>query len=502
MTDDSSDRRKRSKWDEPERNSSGSRERDNYRDREERETSAPSRGSRWDARRSRSPSTSNTYAPRREERRRSRSPVTEFKKAVDPAAAAAAAAARIKAQLQAKQGNRNMENTPNRSQSGGKSSSPPSTTTFNSDMYIADGDYIKDIEVNDLRNRYTLTKGATQKMIKEETGADVTTRGAYYPDKSMATPANPPLYLHITSTTKEGLEKAVGKIEELMKQDLPNLVDERRFRRREPPEPVERDEYGRRKWPEEKIQIGLEPISGFNLRAAVVGHGGQYVKHIQQETRCRVQIKGRGSGFMEHGLGHESDEPLYLHVTGPDPREVQHAKELCEDLLTSVKSQYEEFKSQPQPARFPGFGGPNSNTYAPMSGQGNHGGHNSRSPPPRAPSQPAPVQSPPPPPPASAPPGTSAPGAANQYANPYAAYYGSADPYAAYGGYQAAMQYYQAYYGQQPQQQVPPGAMPAMSASPPPPPPPPSNNPPPPPPPPGNPAGSYSYNAVRPPPGL
>ena len=32
-------------------------------------------------------------------------------------------------------------------------------------MYIADGDYIKDIEVNDLRDRYTLTKGSTQKMV-------------------------------------------------------------------------------------------------------------------------------------------------------------------------------------------------------------------------------------------------------------------------------------------------------------------------------------------------
>lgn len=30
---------------------------------------------------------------------------------------------------------------------------------------MADGDYIKDIEVNDLRNRYTLTKGATQRMV-------------------------------------------------------------------------------------------------------------------------------------------------------------------------------------------------------------------------------------------------------------------------------------------------------------------------------------------------
>ncbi len=34
------------------------------------------------------------------------------------------------------------------------------------------------------------------------------------------------------------------KIEELMKQELPNFVDERRFRRRET-EQVERDEFGR-----------------------------------------------------------------------------------------------------------------------------------------------------------------------------------------------------------------------------------------------------------------
>jgi len=55
---------------------------------------------------------------------------------------------------------------------------------------------------------------------------------------------NPPLYLHVTSTTKKGLDEAVVKIEELMKQELPNLVDERRFRRREP-DAVERDEFGR-----------------------------------------------------------------------------------------------------------------------------------------------------------------------------------------------------------------------------------------------------------------
>lgn len=521
MTDDSPDRRKRSKWDETRRSSSSRDRVGHHGDHrpDERERSVSGRGgSRWDDRRSRSPA-SNPYTSRREdrrdERRRSRSPPptrdatspsSKSPAKPDPAAAAAAAAARINASIQAKRGIQHVDVPPIRSQqNAGKSSSPPSTTTFNSDMYIADGDYIKDIEVNDLRNRYTLTKGATQKMIKEETGADVTTRGAYYPDKTMATPQNPPLYLHITSTTKEGLEKAVLKIEELMKQDLPNLVDERRFKRREPPEPVERDEYGRRKWPEERIPVDLEPIPGFNLRAAVVGHGGQYVKHIQQETRCRVQIKGRGSGFMEHGLGQESDEPLYLHVTGPDAREVQNAKGLCEDLLTAVKQQYEEHKSQPQPARFPGYGGNNSHVYVPSMpnnqgqsqshtqghghghghGQGHGQSHGQSASPPPAQQSAQPVAQ-----------GVSGAAAVAPGANPYAAYYGGgADPYGAFGGYPAYMQYYQAYYGQQ--QQQAPGASPYQtmtSVSSPPPPPPPSSNPPPPPPPP-----PPSYNAVRPP---
>ena len=88
---------------------------------------------------------------------------------------------------------------------------------------------------------------------------DVTTRGNYYPDKSLATAAvsqvpsiifigsllqNPPLFLHVTSTSKAGLEKAIAKIDEMMQQELPNLIDERRFKRRDT-EQVERDEFGR-----------------------------------------------------------------------------------------------------------------------------------------------------------------------------------------------------------------------------------------------------------------
>lgn len=69
-----------------------------------------------------------------------------------------------------------------------------------------------------------------------------------------------------------------------------------------------------RKWPEESIPVGLEPVPGFNLRAQIVGAGGSYVKHIQQETQCRVQIKGRGSGYIERDTNQESEEEMFLHV--------------------------------------------------------------------------------------------------------------------------------------------------------------------------------------------
>lgn len=45
---------------------------------------------------------------------------------------------------------------------------------------------------------------------------------------------------------------------------------------------------------------------------------------------------------------------------GPDPNEVQKAKELCEDLLKNVREQYEEHKNKPREQRYgsnTGYGG-------------------------------------------------------------------------------------------------------------------------------------------------
>lgn len=138
----------------------------------------PKRTSRFD-RRSRSPPARKVESRRSRSplaRRTSRSPAPDSakKNGADPAAAAAAAAAKINAQIQAKKGIQHADVPPIRATESpvGKSASPGtpgpgagnSASNINGEMYIADGDYIKDIEVNDLRNRYTLTKGSTQKM--------------------------------------------------------------------------------------------------------------------------------------------------------------------------------------------------------------------------------------------------------------------------------------------------------------------------------------------------
>ncbi|CAA7268518.1 unnamed protein product [Cyclocybe aegerita] len=189
-------------------------------------------------------------------------------------------------------------------------------------------EFTKDIDINDVRNRYLLTKGSTQEQIHDETGASVGTRGVWYPDRSKATEKDPPLYIHISAKTKEALDKAVAKIHELIALDMGSLV-EKGDKTRE-----------RRKWPEEKLPVGLESIRNFNIRAKVVGPSGSFVKYIQSETSTRVQIKGIGSGFIDQETGQEEPVPLYIHITGPEEGQVARAKVLTEDLLLVVRQEH------------------------------------------------------------------------------------------------------------------------------------------------------------------
>ncbi|KAJ7274983.1 hypothetical protein C8J57DRAFT_1466843 [Mycena rebaudengoi] len=273
----------------------------------------------------------------------------ESKSASDAAATAAAIAAKIAAQF-----------------TGG---SFPPAMGLPKDIY--DGEFTFDIDINDQRNRYLLTKSSTQDQILEETGAAVSTKGVWYPDRSRATEKDPALYLHVSAHTKETMQAAIDKVNELIAIDMGSLVDKSGDR-------------PKRKWPEEKLPVGLESIRNFNVRAKVVGPSGSFVKYIQSETQTRVQIKGIGSGFIDQETNQEEPTPLYIHITGPEEGQVARAKVLTDDLLIVVRQEHAKIKvvanqaqmelhyAQQQHAAYSAYGG-----YAP----------------------PAPSDAPPPPPP-------------------------------------------------------------------------------------------------------
>jgi len=109
---------------------------------------------------------------------------------------------------------------------------------------------------------------------------------------------------------------------------------------------------------------------------------------------------------------------------------VEKGKELCEDLMANVKEQYEQFKSRPPRGFGSSSGGygerpPGTNAF--------YGGTNARGEAYDPQTSAAGVTSP-----LSAyPPGTSSTPSAADYAAQYSQYYGTNDPYAAYGGYAA-----------------------------------------------------------------
>ncbi|KAJ4475459.1 hypothetical protein J3R30DRAFT_555544 [Lentinula aciculospora] len=274
---------------------------------------------------------------------------------------------------------------------------------------LNDAAYTHDIDINDARNRYMLCKSSTQQEIQEDTGASISTKGTWHPNRSKATERDPPLYLHIMAPTREVLDKAIKKVEDLLAIDMGSLVEDKKDKM-----------GGRRKWPEEKMPVGLESIRNFNLRAKVVGPSGSFVKYIQQETGTRVQIKGIGSGFVEQETGRESDEPLYIHITGPEESQVARAKVLTEDLLLVVRAEHAKMQAivQAQQMELHQAQQQYAAYAASYQGGGAPGGYGSYAPPPPgdAPPPPPGEAQPPPPPPGADPSGAAGGSSQEQYA--------------------------------------------------------------------------------------
>lgn len=62
----------------------------------------------------------------------------------------------------------------------------------------------------------------------------------------------------------------------------------------------------------------------------------QYVNHIMNETGATVLLRGRGSGNSESAFGEEGQQPLHLYLSSNNPKSIESAKLLAENLLDTI----------------------------------------------------------------------------------------------------------------------------------------------------------------------
>lgn len=253
--------------------------------------------------------------------------------------------AKITANLQAK--GINIQNHPQpTTTTNTTTSSTTASPTVTSDPYNLNkesssnkGKFCKNIEINDVKNKYMLTKASLLDKLQEETKAEIITRGKYYSNKALATAKDPPLYLHVAAETQEILDNAVKKIQEIIDSKPPVIVhtDTTTSAYHKPAgQPSKRFHTA-------KIFIGIDDRT-FNTKTKLIGIQGANVKHINRETGARLQLRGKGSGFIEQTSGTEAFEPMFFHISSLTEEGLEKAKQLVEDLIKTVKAEYEKFK--------------------------------------------------------------------------------------------------------------------------------------------------------------
>jgi len=75
----------------------------------------------------------------------------------------------------------------------------------------------------------------------------------------------------------------------------------------------------------------------------LIGPKGQHMKTIAMRTGAKLRVRGRGSGFLEHGgvgAKREADEPLMLCISCPHPQGFADSKARVEQLLSQVQQEY------------------------------------------------------------------------------------------------------------------------------------------------------------------
>jgi hypothetical protein len=203
----------------------------------------------------------------------------------------------------------------------------------------------REIEINNCRNKATLTRKATHEQIREETGTVVMIRGRYKPPGDTSTDERP-LHLLLQASSEAELEKAEERIRELMG---PVLTPQPDAATGAAASASGHESAARGGLLECKVPVEVDPVHAGNVRGKVLGPRGSYIRHIEAEAGVRVQVTGGHGGMaslLDGPAGAAQMEPLFIEITAPTEAQLQLARGLAESLVRSVKQRL----AQPGPA--------------------------------------------------------------------------------------------------------------------------------------------------------
>eukprot|EP00933_Yihiella_yeosuensis_P022422 TRINITY_DN1765_c1_g2_i1.p1 TRINITY_DN1765_c1_g2~~TRINITY_DN1765_c1_g2_i1.p1 ORF type:complete len:398 (-),score=88.58 TRINITY_DN1765_c1_g2_i1:135-1328(-) len=84
----------------------------------------------------------------------------------------------------------------------------------------------------------------------------------------------------------------------------------------------------------------------FPTVSRIAGENGANLDHIKSQTKCFVQIRGKGSETLEPETNQELNEPLFLWMKSDDPANGKAALEMTQDLLHSIYDGHKQWCEQ------------------------------------------------------------------------------------------------------------------------------------------------------------
>ena len=107
--------------------------------------------------------------------------------------------------------------------------------------------------------------------------------------------------------------------------------------------------------------VGLaKPPSSFGLRERLEGPDGSFLSHISKQVGAKVFLRGKGSGYIEPTSKKESFESLHIYISHPNKQGLESARQLCDNLIETVKKDYDSFMALQKQNAPLGFGGTSS----------------------------------------------------------------------------------------------------------------------------------------------